>query len=78
MYGGLPGLILEIGDDNRVMICTKVVLNPEEKIKLKEPNKGKVVSNSEFLIIQEDKAKEMRERYQRGGGNRGGAVRIRR
>ena len=78
MYGGLPGLILEIGDDNRVMICTKVVLNPEEKIKLKEPNKGKVVSNSEFLTIQEDKAKEMRERYQRGGGNRGGAVRIRR
>ena len=50
----------------------------EEKIKLKEPNKGKVVSNSEFLTIQEDKAKEMRERYQRGGGNRGGAVRIRR
>ena len=33
MYGGLPGLILEIGDDNRVMICTKVVLNPDEKKK---------------------------------------------
>ena len=52
------------------MICTKVVLNPEEKIKLKEPNKGKVVSNSEFETIQQDKMKEMRERYQRGGGNR--------
>ena len=76
MYGGLPGLILEIGDDNRVMICTKVVLNPDEKIKLKEPNKGKVVSNSEFETIQKEKAEEMRERYQRGGGNRGGAVRI--
>ena len=36
--------------------------------KAQEPNKGKVVSNSEFVTIQQDKAKEMRERYQRGGG----------
>jgi GLPGLI family protein len=64
----LPGLILEIGDDNRVMICTKVVLNPDEKIKLKEPKKGQVVSNLEFETIQQEKAKEMRERFQRGGG----------
>ena len=41
------------------------------KIKIKEPSKGKVVSNSEFNTIQEDKMKEMRERYNRGGG-RGG------
>jgi GLPGLI family protein len=40
MYGGLPGLILEIGDDNRVMICTKVVLNPDEKI------------NSPFIVFE--------------------------
>lgn len=72
MYGGLPGLILEISDGNRVMLCTKVVLNPEEKIKIKEPTKGKVVTNSEFNKIQADKMKDMRERYNRGGGNRGG------
>lgn len=72
MYGGLPGLILEISDGNRVMLCTKVVLNPEEKIKIKEPSKGKVVTNSEFNKIQADKMKDMRERYNRGGGNRGG------
>lgn len=72
MYGGLPGLILEISDGNRTMLCTKVVLNPEEKIKIKEPTKGKVVTNSEFNKIQGDKMNEMRERYNRGGGNRGG------
>ena len=72
MYGGLPGLILEISDGNRTMLCTKVVLNPEEKIKIKEPSKGKVVTNSEFNKIQGDKMNEMRERYNRGGGNRGG------
>jgi GLPGLI family protein len=71
MYGGLPGLILEISDGNRTMLCTKVVINPKEKIKIKEPSKGKIVSNLEFKKIQEDKMKEMRERYNRGGG-RGG------
>ena len=72
MYGGLPGLNFEISDGNRAMLCTKVVLNPEEKIKIKEPSKGKVVTNSEFNKIQGDKMNEMRERYNRGGGNRGG------
>ena len=80
MYGGLPGLILEISDGNRTMLCTKVVINPKEKIKIKEPSKGKIVSNLEFKKIQEDKMKEMRERYN-GGGNRGnwgsGGVRVR-
>ena len=71
MYGGLPGLILEISDGNRTMLCTKVVINPKEKIKIKEPSKGKIVSNLEFKKIQEDKMKEMRERYNSGGG-RGG------
>ena len=70
MYGGLPGLILEISDGNRTMLCTKVVINPKEKIKIKEPSKGKIVSNLEFKKIQEDKMKEMRERYN-GGRNRG-------
>ena len=70
MYGGLPGLILEISDGNRTMLCTKVVINPKEKIKIKEPSKGKIVSNLEFKKIQEDKMKEMRERYN-GGGSRG-------
>ena len=42
------------------------------KIKFKEPSKGKVVTNSEFKKIQGDKMNEMRERYNRGGGNRGG------
>jgi hypothetical protein len=47
-----------------------------KKIKLKEPNKGKVVSNSEFQTIQQEKAKEMRERFQggRGGGRNSRAI----
>jgi len=70
MYGGLPGLILEINDDRTTILCTKVILNPKEKIKIKVPKKGKVVTKSEFEQISEDKAKEMQEMYQGGRGGR--------
>ncbi|HIF84731.1 MAG TPA: GLPGLI family protein [Flavobacteriaceae bacterium] len=73
MYGGLPGLILEINDDKTIILCTKVVLNPKVKIKIKAPSKGKVVTKSEFDQIAKDKAKEMQEMYQ---GRRGGRSRV--
>ena len=78
MYGGLPGLILEISDDKTSILCIKVVFNPKDKIKIKAPSKGKVVTKSEFEKIAEDKAKEMQEMYQgRRGGRRNNARVIR-
>ena len=75
MYGGLPGLILEINDDKTIILCTKVVINPKDKIKIKAPSKGKVVTKSEFEKIAEDKAKEMEEMYQgRRSGGRSRAI----
>ena len=65
-YGGLPGLILELTTDNTVMLCTKVVMNPEKRIQISEPTKGEFVSRSEFENIVEVKTKEMREMW-RGG-----------
>lgn len=63
-YWGLPGLILEISDDNTKILCTKIVMNPKEKAELKEPTKGKVVTQKEYDKIIEEKTKEMRERMQ--------------
>lgn len=75
MYGGLPGLILEINDDKTIILCTKVVINPKDKIKIKAPSKGKVVTRSEFDQIAENKAKEMEEMYQgRRSGGRSRAI----
>ena len=78
-YWGLPGLILEISDDNTQILCTKIVMNPKEKADLKEPTKGKVVTQKEYDLIIEEKTKEMRERMQnerqKSGG--GGHIRIR-
>lgn len=70
-YGGLPGLILEINDGNQTIVCTEIVLNPEDRPKIKEPEKGKVVNRLKFSEISRKKTKEMMENFQ-GRGNRGG------
>lgn len=58
-YWGLPGLILELHDGNTTYLCSKIVLNPEEKIEIKAPNNGKKVNQKEFDKIQEKKLESM-------------------
>jgi GLPGLI family protein len=62
-YSGLPGLILEVKEGNRTMICSEIVLNPEEKILIEEPKKGKKVSQAEYTKIMDKKSKEMMEQF---------------
>lgn len=72
MFWGLPGLILEVNDGTRTMVCSKIVLNPKNKIAIKEPTKGKKVDAETFKEIMDKKSKEMMERYRgnrRGDGN---------
>ncbi len=68
-YWGLPGLIMEINDGSMSYVCTKVVLNPEEGVKIKRPSKGKEVTREELRAITEEKTKEMMEKYSNGGGD---------
>ena len=70
-HGGLPGLILEVNTDNTTILCTKVVMNPKDKIKIKEPKKGTEVALDEYEQIRKDKIAEMREMFQRNR-SRGG------
>lgn len=70
-YGGLPGLILEVNDGNQTIVCTEIILNPDDKPKIIEPEKGKVVNREKFEQISRDKTKEMMENM-RGRGNGGG------
>ena len=67
-YWGLPGLILEISADRTTILCSKIIMNPEEKDEIKAPEKGKVVSQKEYNEIMKKKLEEMREMY--GGRNR--------
>ncbi|WP_138432968.1 GLPGLI family protein [Winogradskyella algicola] len=68
-YWGLPGLILEINADRTTILCTKIVMNPEEKEEIEKPNKGEEVTKAEYNDIITKKMQEMREMY---GGRRGG------
>ncbi len=67
-YWGLPGLILEINSGRTTILCSKIVLNPDEKTKIKAPSKGKEVTKEEYNAIVKKKTEEMRENFRRGGG----------
>lgn len=75
-YGGLPGLILEINDGNQTIVCTEIVLNPEDKLSIKEPEKGKVINREKFKKISKDKSKEMMENFQGRGSRYSKEIRI--
>lgn len=58
-YWGLPGLILEVNAGNTTMLCSKIVMNPEDELKIEAPDKGKVVSKTEYQTTVMGKMKEM-------------------
>jgi GLPGLI family protein len=76
-YWGLPGLILEIADDNTQILCTKIEINPKEKEEIKELSKGKEISQKEYDEMVIEKTKEMRERMQNERQKSGGGGHIR-
>ena len=69
-FWGLPGLILEVNDGRKTLLCTKVVLNPADGVEIKKPRKGKKVNREEYAKIQEEKLEEMSEKYSGGGNTR--------
>jgi GLPGLI family protein len=75
MFWGLPGLILEVQDGNLTTICTQVVLNPKEKIEIKEPKGGKILNEEEYEKIMKEKMEEM-QKINHGGKKKGDAHRV--
>ncbi len=72
-YWGLPGLILELNAGRTTMLCTEIVLNPDEDIIISEPKKGKKVTREEYNKIIKQKSEELRENFRnrrRGSGRR--------
>ena len=68
-YWGLPGLILEVSVDNTILLCSKLIINPEETIDIEAPEKGKVVTKKVYQKTIVEKMKEFRNN--RGGRRRG-------
>ena len=60
-YWGLPGLILEVSAGNTIVLCSKIVMNPQEKLKIEAPDKGKVITKSDYQSTVFEKMQEMRD-----------------
>jgi GLPGLI family protein len=72
-YYGLPGLILEVQNQGRTLICEKIELNPSaDPVVIERPSKGKQMTQAEFQVVEEEGMKQMMNRYQGkpGDGNR--------
>lgn len=59
-FWGLPGLILEVSSGNTTMLCSKIVLNPDEEIEIKAPNKGKEITKMAYQETVKAKMQEFR------------------
>ena len=68
-YWGLPGLILEVNVGNTTMLCSKIVINPDEKLKIVATQKGKEVTKKEYKSIITGKMVEMRNNRGRRRSN---------
>jgi len=60
-YWGLPGLILEVSAGNTTLLCSKIVINPEETLEIEAPRRGTKVTKKEYQAIVFGKMKEFRD-----------------
>lgn len=70
-FYGLPGLILEVQADRTSVLCTRIVINPQNPEEIKKPTRGQKVSQEEYQKIVKEKVEEMQDMY--GGGRRSGS-----
>ncbi|NBW27370.1 MAG: GLPGLI family protein [Flavobacteriaceae bacterium] len=75
-YWGLPGLILEVSDGKTVVLCSKIVMNSKEKVEIKAPTNGKVISQKDYDETVTKKMEEFRQMNQGRGGNGGMQIRM--
>ncbi|WP_310555921.1 GLPGLI family protein [Flavobacterium sp.] len=75
-YWGLPGLILEVNDGKTTILCSKIILNAKEKVEIKAPTKGSVISQKDYDETVIKKMEEFREMNQGRGGNSGMQIRM--
>lgn len=60
-YWGLPGLIMEVNENNLIILCSKVVLNPKDKKSIKVPKNGKVISQNSYDLMEEKQYNKLKD-----------------
>ena len=64
-YWGLPGFILEVSSGNTTILCSEIIINPQDKIKIEAPEKGEIVGIDTYRETVRSKMQEMRNGYSR-------------
>ena len=59
IYGGLPGLILELETPVKTFVAQTVNLNYDTANRIKQPNSGKKVTRAAYNQIRDEKMKDM-------------------
>jgi len=59
-YWGLPGLILEVSSGNTTMLCSEIIINPQKKIKIEAPKRGKEITKNSYKATITKKMQEFR------------------
>lgn len=76
-FWGLPGLILELQNRGMTYIAERIVLNPNEPVKIGIPKKGEMISSKNYEALSEEKMQEMMQRYSgKPGEGKGMTIRI--
>lgn len=68
-FQGLPGLIMEVKQDNTIILLTSLLINPEASFKLKVPKGGKKINQKDFDALQKKKMDEMQKNQGRDNGS---------
>ena len=67
-FWGLPGLILEVTTENTTILCSEIISNPKEKLKISPPKKGVGINIKDYRKTIMDKMLEMRNNMGRRRG----------
>ena len=67
-FWGLPGLILEVSTENTTLLCSEIISNPKEKLKISPPKKGLDINIKDYRKTIMDKMLEMRNNMGRRRG----------
>ena len=67
-YWGLPGLILEVSAGDTTMLCSKLIMNPDEKSKIEAPTRGKEITKKLYKKTIIEKMQEFRNNRGRRRG----------
>ena len=59
-FWGLPGLILEVSTENTTLLCSEIISNPKEKLKINPPKKGVDIKIEDYRKTIMSKMLEMR------------------